>query len=232
MRRFVFLLVVGMLTALPAVSRAEPLSFTRTVIADFEFNLLANSPIYPFPTDSGFIPFRAIGDITFVLDASLNDPTATTVPFVNATGILTGVPPSAFLPFTISPNVQFLGGMLTNIVRDGTGTILSADVKDLNMEWELIGQGPLSGVRLYGTVGLPFSGPVAGIPFPIGTVLSGSEPFDVFMDLPGSSDPLVAIGRNRTLRVVPEPASLVMLGLGAIGVAGTAVRRRRLTALS
>jgi hypothetical protein len=222
------LLVLGTLSALPAVARAEPLTFTRTVIADYEFNLLGNSPINPGP-ETGFIPFRAIGDLTFELAASLNDPTATEVPFVNATGILTGVPPSpsAYLPHTISPNVRFLGGMLTNIVRDGAGSILSADVEDLNMEWELIAGG--GALRLFGTagVGLPFSGPVSGIPFPAGTVLAGEQPFDVFLDLGGGNSVLVAIGRNRTLTVVPEPTSIALVGLGVAGVVVAATRRRQ-----
>jgi hypothetical protein len=76
-----------------------------------------------------FVPFRAVGDLTFQLDPSLNDASMpTTVPFVNVTGVLEGIPPSppSDLPFTISPDVQFLGGSLTNIVRVASGHVISS----------------------------------------------------------------------------------------------------------
>jgi hypothetical protein len=226
MRRRLFLCAAAFL-ALPAIARAESTTFTRTIVADFEFSLVAGTDFNPGPVDSPFIAFQAVGDLTFQLDASLNDPSLpTTVPFLNATGVLQGTMPLDFGPFTISPNVAFLGGELTNIVRDGSGEVISADVRDLLMEWELIGPGF---GRLYGKVGLDFDADGVSIPFADGTLLYGPTPFDVYSDDGDgdlSNDVLVAIGRNRTLRVVPEPSSAALLALGAAGSLAVARRRR------
>jgi hypothetical protein len=125
---------------------AHAAEFTSIMQADFLFEIV-DGPIsdatgIPVGTE---IDFRANGPITFEFDDS--DPVATTLPFTNATGVLPGVSPTEFLPYNISPNVNFVGGELTNIVRVG-GDIVSAQVSDLRMEWELTGT-PL-GVRLYG----------------------------------------------------------------------------------
>ncbi|MDG3004640.1 PEP-CTERM sorting domain-containing protein [Paludisphaera mucosa] len=225
MRRILLLCALATLAS-PALVRAEPLIFTSHIIADFEFSLVAGTPFNPRPFDSPPIPFQAVGDLTFELAASLNDPGATTVPFVNATGVLQGVYPMIYGPFTISPNVAFIGGELTNIVRDGGGEVVSADVTGLSMEWELVG--PNYG-RLYGRAPLVFDGQGLSIPFAVGNVLAGPIPFNVYAD-DGDRDPsndiLVAIGSNRTLTVVPEPHSAALLAVGAAGLLAAAARRR------
>ncbi|WP_165250945.1 PEP-CTERM sorting domain-containing protein [Paludisphaera soli] len=221
-----FLLCTAAFLSLPALVHAEMTTFTRRVVADFEFSLVAGTPFNPGPVDSPFIPFQAVGDLTFRLDPSLNDASQpTTVPFLDATGVLQGTKPLDFGPFTISPNVAFLGGELTNIVRDGSGEVISADVRDLLMEWELVGPGF---GRLYGRVGLDFDADGVSIPFAYGTVLYGPTPFDVYSDDGDgdtSNDVRVAVGRNRTLRVVPEPTSAALLALGGAGLLAFARRR-------
>lgn len=222
MRRVLLTCAVAALLA-PGIAKAEVLSFTQTVVADFEFSLLGNTILNPGPTID-FIPFQAIGQLTFTLDASLNDPSQpTTVPFTNLTGHLDGVSPPPFLPFVISPNVEFLGGELTNIVRDGNGDVISADIKDLSARWDMV----TPSMRLYTKVGLPFSAHITSLPFNYGAILAGPAPFEVYLDMGGTApDPLVVMGRNRTLRVVPEPGSLALFGLGALGVLGLARRGR------
>ena len=198
------------LITVPAAVHAAPLTFTVTVQADYEFSLLGHTPLNPGPT-TPFIPFRAIGNLTFQLDPSLNDPTATTVPFTDVTGVLQGVPPSPAetLPHTISPDLQFLGGELTDIVRDGSGNVISADVTDLSMRWILVGSNPMFPVTLYTQDGLPFDATGVTIPFAVGTVLSGAAPFNVYLDEGNpATDPLVVIGRDRTLTVIPDPLPL------------------------
>lgn len=224
MRRGLLFLAIS-LAAIPGIARAEVISFTRTVVADYEFSLLGGTAINPGPT-TPFIPFQAVGDLTFELDPSLNDPgMPTTVPFLNVTGTLQGVSPAPFLPHVISPNVEFLGGELTDIVRDASGEVVSANVRDLSMRWEMVGT-PLN-LRLFTKVGQPFDAAVDSIPFAVGTVLAGAAEFEVFLD-DGGSNPPVVIGRNRTLTVVPEPSSAALAGLGALGL-GIAVARRRRT---
>ena len=210
------------------------LVFSSTVQADFEFEIV-DGPLSAIDgVNAGdIIPFRAIGPLEFTLDDSV--PGATSMPFTNATGILTGVSPAPFLPFEITPNVQFVGGSLDNIVRDGGGQIISADVVDLSMLWEMSGNPAILGgadVLLYGTDPLDFNGPVSGIPFGVGDTLVGPNDFEVYLDqglgnpgLPGG-DPLAAIGRNRTLTVVPEPGCIVLFAIAG-GVLCGGRRRSR-----
>lgn len=214
--------IVGLALGLAGEARAESLTFTRIIQADYELSLLGGTPLNPGET-TPFIAFRAVGELTFVLGSEIHDPGASEVPFQSVTGLLTGVSPTpaAFLPHTLDPNVEFLGGRLTNIIRDADGTILAADVDDLQMRWQLIAPG----LRLLTTVGLPFFGPVGGVPFSVGDVIAEADPFEVYLDT-GTSLVLIGTGRNRTLTVVPEPHSVVLLGLGAIcvGVGGVIAR--------
>jgi len=177
MRRGLLLCVLSLLS-LPGVASAESVRFSQDLVANYEFSLVGGTAINPGPTTS-FIPFQARGVLTFELDPSLNDPgRPTTVPFVNVTGTLHGVFPAAFLPHVISPDVEFLGGVLTNIVRDSNGEVTSANVQDLSMRWELVGT-PLN-IRLFTKVGLPFDGTVTSIPFAEGMVLAGAAESEVF----------------------------------------------------
>jgi hypothetical protein len=203
---------------------ASDLIFSQTFVANFEFDLLGGTVINPGP-ESGFIPFEAIGNLTFTLDPSLNNPSQpTTVPFTNVTGLLTGVSPPPFLPYTISPDVQFIGGDLTNIMRDRTGNVTFADITDLSMRWDMIAGG--GSLTLFTTDGLPFNGSTNSIPFSYGTVLAGPESFNVYLDDPALGDPLVVIGRNRTLTSVPEPTSATLAGLASLTLGIVIVRRR------
>ena len=161
MKQPVLALLCGVVVAAwPAGTHAAPIQFTQTFVADYEFNILGGTSLNPGPA-TGFIPFRAIGDLTFQLDPGINNPALTTVPFVNMTGSLPGVPPSPpfTLPHAISPNLEFIGGQLTNIVRDSNGNVTSADVVNLESRWTLT----TPGFTLYTKVGLPLtSSPLYG----------------------------------------------------------------------
>jgi hypothetical protein len=221
--RYRTLIFVAALLYFPGLVHASDLTFTENLVANFEFSLIGGTVINPGPT-TPFIPFEAIGSLTFVLDPSLNDPSQpTTVPFTNVTGSLAGVSPPPFLPYTISPNLQFLGGNLTNIVRDGSGNVISADVSDLSMRWDMIGTP--DNLTLFTKDGLPFNGSTSSIPFSYGTVLAGAADFNVYLDN-GGSDPLVVIGRNRTLTAVPEPNSAALAGLAAFTLGAVMAVRR------
>jgi hypothetical protein len=215
-----------------AAAKADPLMFTTEVQADFELSLLGGTPLNPGPT-TPFLPFRAIGNLTFQLDPLLNSPSQpTTVPFVDVTGVLQGTPPSlpVTLPFTISPNLQFLGGSLTNIVRDASGHVVSADVTDLEMRWDLVSTSPFFPVTIYSKDGLRFDATGVSIPFALGDVLSGPSANTGYLALGGdpANDPAVIIVEDRTLTVVPEPTSAILLGAGAVSIF-LATRLRRWT---
>ncbi len=206
------------------LAHAGDVTFTQNVVADFEFDILGGTPINP-GGDTGFQPYEAAGALTFTLGPAINDPNQTAVAFTNVTGTLDGVFPTSLLPYTISPDVQFLGGELTNIVRDGNGNVISGDVSDLSMRWDLVAFG--GNLTLFTLDGLPFDGAITSIPFSNGAVLSGAAPFNVYLD-DGGTDVLVAYGEDRTLTAVPEPASAVLAGLAVFMVAAvTAASRLR-----
>jgi hypothetical protein len=204
--------------------QAGGVTFTNNFIADFEFSLNGGTVINPGPA-TPFIPFEAVGSLTFTLDPSIKDPSKpTTVSFTDVKGSLTGVSPPPFLPYAISPNLEFLGGELTNIVRDAGGNVISADVTDLSMRWTLTGTP--SNLTLFTKDGLLFNGTISSIPFSFGTVLAGPADFDVYLD-DGATDPLVATGRNRTLTAFPEPSSFVLAGLATLVIGTVRVLGRR-----
>ena len=189
--RFRALITVAAALLLPGTVQAWDVTFTENLVANFEFSLIGGTDINPGPT-TPFIPFEAQGSLTFSLDSSINDPSQpTTVPFTNVTGSLSGVSPPPFLPYTISPDLQFLGGDLTNIVRDGSGKVISADISDLSMRWTMVGT-PY-GLTLFTKDGLPFDGSTGSIPFSNGTVLAGAADFNVYLDNGGTR----SSGRDR-----------------------------------
>jgi hypothetical protein len=221
--RFRTLFVLAALASFPGLAHAGGLTFTETFVADFEFSLLGNTEINPGGT-TPFIPFEAIGKLTFTLDPSINDPSQpTTVQFTGVSGSLSGVSPAGFLPYVISPNLQFIGGELTNIVRDAGGNVISGNVVDLSSRWTMVGTP--GNLTLFTKDGLPFDSTITSIPFSAGTTLVGAADFNVYLD-DGGSDPLVVIGRDRVLTAVPEPNSAVLGALAALGLVTVMVRRR------
>ncbi len=224
-RNLVGVFAMSVMLGAAAANAAE--TFESQIVADFEFKLLSNGPLggAGFPEDV-FIPFQARGTLLFELDDALNNPAATSVAFTNATGTLDGVSPPPFLPFDIRP-IEFVSGSLTNIVRDGGGSVISADVDALSMLWEMNAAPGGNAIRLYTRVVLPFDSEITSIPFSEGTILAGPAEFEGFLETGnGVNDPLAIIGRNRTLTVVPEPASLALLGT-TIGWIPFYRRRRR-----
>jgi hypothetical protein len=216
------LIGVAIFVAAPALVRAGDVTFTENFVANFQFDVLGGTPINS-GIATGFVPYQAVGALTFTLDSSVDDPSATTVPITDVTGMLTGDFPGSSTPFTISPDVQFLSGDLTNITHDGSGHITSADVTDLSMRWDLVAYS--GALVLYTLDGLPFNGTVSSVPFSYGDVISGPDQFNVYTKVNGS-DLLVAYGDDRTLTAVPEPVSAILAGLAVVGL-GAALWRRR-----
>jgi hypothetical protein len=231
------------LASTASLTHAAPTTFTVPLRANYEFNILGNTVLNPGP-ETGYIPFAALGEFTFELDPSINDPSKpTTVPFLNVTGKLAGTAPAQYLPHYITPDVKFVGGQLTDIVRDPSGNVVSGQVKNLQMQWEMVGEapGPLAGLHLVGggsdfdaSSSLPFDGPIHGLPFALGDVIQGpdvghgtSENFHVYLGDPATG-PLVVNGRQRTLTVVvPEPTGFGLTGLVWVACAFGSLMRRR-----
>ncbi len=217
------LIFLGALLFVPSLARAGNLTFTQDFDARFQFNVL--DPNTGMPT--GWVNYEAAGALTFTIDSAINDPTQTTVQITNVTGTLASVYPSPlFGPYVISPDKAFLGGELTNIVRDGSGNLVSADVSDLAMQWYLSAAGGTVYVFTADAGGLPFDGTISSLPLSYGTVLSGAAQFNVYAN-EGGTNVLVALGQDRTLTAVPEPSSLVLLGIGAVGLFASRRKFRR-----
>ena len=208
------LVLLGALMLMPGFARAADLTFTQDFDAKFQFNVF--NPNTGMPT--GWVNYEAAGALTFTIDAAINHPSQTTVQILDVTGTLASVFPSPlFGPYAISPDLAFLGGELTNIVRDGSGNFVSADVSDLAMQWYLSAAGGAVYVFTADAGGLPFHGMISSLPFSEGTMLSGAAQFNVYAD-EGGTNVLVAYGQDRTLTAVPEPSSVALLGIGAVGV--------------
>ena len=218
------LISLATLLLLPGVVNAGGLTFTENLVANFEFSLLGGTVINPGPT-TPFIPFEAIGSLTFTLDSSINDPSQpTTVPFTNVTGMLAGVSPPRFpsLHDQPRPALTFLGGG-TNEYR-------------VRQPWQCHRR------RCVGSVDEVGYGRYSGQPdtvherrlafrrhyqFDSVFVWHGTgraADFNVYLD-DGGSDPLVVIGRNWTLTVVPEPSSFILLAAGVMGLGGVTLRK-------
>jgi hypothetical protein len=217
-----FICVAGLIFV-PGLVRASDMTFTSTIAATFQFDVLGGTPINP-GGDSGWQNYEAVGALTFTLASSINDPSQTTVAFTGVSGTLTGVYPTSLVPFTISPDVAFLGGDLTNVVRDASGNVTSADVSNLSSNWDLIAYG--GALTLFSTTGLPFDGTITSIPFSNGTVLSDYDQFNVYFDN-GGTDVLVAYGRDRILTAVPEPSSAALVGMAVLALCSCAAVHRR-----
>jgi hypothetical protein len=235
-------LVAGLALSTSTVT-AEDTEFTVTMRANYDFNILGGTSLNPGP-DTGYIPFAAVGDVTFELDPSINDPTADPVPILNFTGELQGTPPSPMnlLPHFITPNVMFVGGNLEDIVRDPmTGEVLSAKVVNLEAQWKMVGEkgSDINGLELVTggsdldpTSHLPFFGEINAIPFALDDVIKGPDvvdpglPDEAFQVFLGTE--LVVKGRARTLTVIiPEPASVTLTVMLFAGLAVGCGRRWR-----
>ena len=193
------------------------LVFSSEFRASFDLEVLEG----PFSAIGGIaagdvLPLSATGTLTFVLDDS--NPGAASMAFLNVTGSLTATGPVGFMPFELTPNTEFIGGLLENIQRDSAGLIVAADVVGLQMMWEMSGKPAILGgaeTLLYTVDALEFNGAVSSVPFTRGDILLGQNDFELYLDEglgnPGlpNGDPLVAIGRTHSLTVVPEPGSIV-----------------------
>jgi hypothetical protein len=204
--------------------------FTNHMHARFDFEVV-NGPLAGLVPVGTVLNFAAKGNLTFTL--ADGPPNATALDFTNVTGTLTGIAPAEFLDFTMTPETQFGGGKLVNIVRDGLGSITSGKVENLRMLWEMNATPAILGgapVRLYTKEFLPFNGIVGGTPFLVGNILAGAADFGVYLDTrSGDNDPLAVIGRNRILEVtaaVPEPNSVGVFTILGLGLVATRWRRR------
>src|SRR5690606_27390912 len=84
------------------------------------------------------------------------------------------------------------------------------------------------GVELFTTEPVTFAGELTSLVSPPpGTLLTGREPVTAYFTDPSTgADIAVAVSTNRRLLVAPEPSSLALAGLGALGLVVVVLRRR------
>jgi hypothetical protein len=148
------------------------------------------------------------------------------------------------LPDPLNPG-SFLNYDLYNIPASTTGTVVLNSSGSYDVDFQLlfevmITSGDLAGQTFETQEFATFAATnIPSIPFPAGTVFADSTPPDTVVifaktSLPGvynAGDP-VGTSSDRTvtiLNVVPEPASIVTLGMGALCLAGMSWKRRRVT---
>ena len=199
--------ILGQVDRLPAVSIQD-------------ITLLGGTPINPGPELS--FPVEADGFI--VWDIADENEAAAEIPFVVSESEFLGVNPLGRFILRSGD----LAGTMTNIVKsDNSGdrsSFVSADFELSGFFTRDIVDGPAAGITLFTMDETLFTGTVTGLPFPVGTTLISPDPIDAFVSINGEAIKVV-VSSNRTVTIVPEPNTLV--GLGLIGMLGCGWRWRR-----
>lgn len=196
--------------------------FQQELLAEFDVSFYSTGPLAAVASGAGFpldtpLAAKARGLIQFTIDDITPSTTTANILDAESIGRLQGFVPGNF--FSISPNVQFVGGRLANIQQTG-GVVTSADVVDLSMVWDMQLVTPAGTATIVSAAPLPFSGTVTGLPFSQGDLIVGPFPgtVDGLLQLPGGGfDPTPAIAvSNRTLTAVPEPSSGISMLFGLV----------------
>ncbi|MCA9185923.1 MAG: hypothetical protein R3E01_36615 [Pirellulaceae bacterium] len=203
---------------LPAVAQL-PTEFTIPIRPDYELVLFPGTP-FNMGTENLVVPFSPLGEMGFSMAGNaINDPLATSADFTNISdefaGNFSGTPYDLRI-------IQFLGGGLSNIVRNGSADIQSADVSFTAIFEQKLGPGSPEEVRVFGGE-MTFIGTVDAFPFDEGTAFGSPSFVDLFLDTGNNTSVQIGGVQNRFLTVVPEPGSVA---LALFAIVGLSVVRR------
>lgn len=224
------------------VAACLSLVFASSALA-FEFVQQGVQPVYQFEVfeDSGLLPpgsmgnltldFQALGTANISIDdadliAFAQDPTLP-IPLSAVSGTFFGEMPAGTVapegtPFTLRA-LELVSGQLENVSADDMGNITGADANLTLLFSHDLFVGTPDELRLFGAE-MTFTGSIDSVPFSVGTSFTSPEAVGLFLNSP--SGPQVGLVKNRFLNIVPEPSSLVLLGLGGLALLGLRSGRR------
>lgn len=228
-------LIVLMTVAAPP-AMAVPIVAGQTVLPSRAIQDITLFPGTPFnPTANPIFINDVFGDGSLIFDR--NAQVGSTIVFPSLSGLYYGSHPMLgdYVFGSISPLTSAnFSGSITNVVQNpadpgfATGQPSSFQSGDFSFGGSSFGfeflTGPAAGIRLYTDPAVPFSFTSAfnGLPPSPGTVLSNSG-VD-FLNVTFMGTPVGTSSDRRIIAAVPEPTSMVLVGIGVVGLW---CRRRR-----
>jgi hypothetical protein len=238
LRRYsaVVVLFSSLLIALPA--HAAPIVAGTDLVPSVAVQTIDLLPGTPFNPGTEVLTVILTASGGFTLDRQAQ--TGTTIDFTIPQAIFSGVlpgplPPLAFDLVAGVPGLNPTTGQITDVVQNpadpgfptgNPSSFVSGDFRADTFFALLLPIGTLYSDPNQAAV---FTGALAGLPLPEGTVLSSPDRLNIYFQMgPGfdpTRDPIVAVSYDRTVSAVPEPSAIVLL-LGGAGILVT-VRRCR-----
>ena len=234
-----FGLVLFLLAAVAAPpAQAAPIVAGETVLlskAIQDITLLPGTPFNPTSSPIVIDDLFGIGPLTIFRDAQVGS----TITFSMLDGRFFGSHPAlgSYVFGRVEPlTPATYSGQIVNVVQDPTdpgfatgqpSSFVSGDITwgGANFGFEFL-TGPAAGIRLYTDPAVPFSfsSTYDGLPPSAGTVNANSGP-DVLNVL--FNGQVVALTSDRRVESIPEPSSIALLVMGAVGGLGFCWRRKR-----
>ncbi|WZO98627.1 PEP-CTERM sorting domain-containing protein [Isosphaeraceae bacterium EP7] len=234
--RLFSLAFLGLFAVTPA--RAEPIvpgSFTVSVFNQQSIELFAGTPFNP-GTDPFTVTVLASGSLTVKYSAQVGN-----VINIDVSARLSGVFPSPLqpIPFEIlagTPDLPPSLGVISNVVQNpndpgfATGSassFVSGDSSTVSFFKQVLPDG----TTIYSDPdpAAIFTASLTGLPYPVGTTFVSPERLNLYLQLGPGFDPtrdlLIGQSFNRSLTVVPEPSSVLMVLTGMGVLAGASIKK-------
>jgi hypothetical protein len=235
-------LILPTVAALTATSvRAAPIVAGEDTVIGIALQSVVLYPGTPF--NFGTSPFTvqlsATGSFTTIRETQVG----TSINISNILADFKGTLPAPLpaLSFDLesgTPELNPTAGTITNVVQNpadpgfasgNRSSFVSGDFSvDAYFKLVVAGVGTLYSDPSNGAV---FTTPITGLPYPVGTVFPSPAAVNIYFELgtspDPSTDPVIGQSFDRTVTVVPEPATLTSLAVGAMTIIGCGIWRLR-----